>query len=175
MSTKLSLRAALAQQVSSRERSQKPSAFPVHNFLLEAVDIKEPVKLAKALISLGLSLKRAHAVVNRLASGERVAVELPSGNIAVTISQLRRFGLVVFALKLEAIDPKRIRENQNLSQSEFAALYGLDLSTLQNWEQHRNEPDTPAKLLLAIIEKNPRLAVNALYGAGLDAGSKQYN
>ena len=52
---------------------------------------------------------------------------------------------------------KSIRANYKLSQSEFAALLGISIKTLQNWEQGRREPTGPAKVLLKIASKHPRV------------------
>ena len=49
-----------------------------------------------------------------------------------------------------------IRQKYNMSQSEFAALLGISLSTLQNWEQGRRKPLGPARVLLHIANKNPK-------------------
>ena len=38
---------------------------------------------------------------------------------------------------------KKIRTNYRLSQNEFAALMGISVKTLQNWEQGRREPEEP--------------------------------
>ena len=51
---------------------------------------------------------------------------------------------------------RAIRRKSELSQSQFAALIGVNLRTLQNWEQGRTRPTGPARALLRIVEKNPR-------------------
>lgn len=53
------------------------------------------------------------------------------------------------------IDAKRIREKLELSQSEFAALLGVSLRTLQEWEQARREPRGPAQALLRVADRHP--------------------
>jgi putative transcriptional regulator len=58
---------------------------------------------------------------------------------------------------------KAIRKKLNLSQSDFALMIGVSISTLQNWEQGRREPDGPAKALLKIASKNPKAVMEALY------------
>jgi putative transcriptional regulator len=58
---------------------------------------------------------------------------------------------------------KAIRKKLNLSQSDFALMIGVSISTLQNWEQGRREPDGPAKALLKIASKNPKAVLEALY------------
>jgi putative transcriptional regulator len=59
------------------------------------------------------------------------------------------------------LDPKndlvRVRGKLGLSQSKFAAILGISPDTLQNWEQGRREPTGPAKVLLKIAVKYPRL------------------
>lgn len=59
------------------------------------------------------------------------------------------------------VDPKsdllKVRGRLGLSQSKFAALLGISTDTLQNWEQGRREPTGPAKVLLKIALRNPRL------------------
>ncbi len=49
-----------------------------------------------------------------------------------------------------------IRRKSGLSQSQFAALIGVNLRTLQNWEQGRTRPTGPARALLRIVEKSPK-------------------
>ncbi len=43
-----------------------------------------------------------------------------------------------------------------LSQSQFAALLGVSVRTLQGWEQGRKQPSGAARTLLAIARANPR-------------------
>ena len=61
-------------------------------------------------------------------------------------------------------DVKVIREGANISQSEFARLIGVNLRTLQNWEQRRSRPTGPARALLKIVASNPKSAIKALHG-----------
>jgi len=59
------------------------------------------------------------------------------------------------------LDPRndlaQAREKLGLSQSKFASLLGISTDTLQNWEQGRREPTGPAKVLLKIVLRQPRL------------------
>ena len=41
------------------------------------------------------------------------------------------------------------------SQAEFAALLGVPVSTLQNWEQRRTEPDAMARTLIDLLYDDP--------------------
>ena len=49
-----------------------------------------------------------------------------------------------------------IREKTGLSQARFAALLGVSVRTLQDWEQNRRAPSGAARTLLLIAQKNPK-------------------
>lgn len=49
-----------------------------------------------------------------------------------------------------------IREATGLSQARFAALLGVSVRTLQDWEQGRRAPSGAARTLLLIAHKNPK-------------------
>jgi putative transcriptional regulator len=53
------------------------------------------------------------------------------------------------------VDVKAIRKRQNMSQSSFAEHFGFAMSSIQNWEQNRREPEGAARLLLSIIDAEP--------------------
>jgi putative transcriptional regulator len=65
--------------------------------------------------------------------------------------------------EVKAEDVKAIRAKLNKSQSEFALMIGVSVSTLQNWEQGRRQPEGPARALLKVASANPRAVA-----AGLD-------
>lgn len=47
------------------------------------------------------------------------------------------------------------RKKTGLSQSQFAALMGVSVRTLQGWEQGRKQPSGAARTLLTIASTNP--------------------
>ena len=49
------------------------------------------------------------------------------------------------------------RVKSGLSQSQFAALLGVSVRTLQEWEQGRRAPSKAALTLIAIAEKRPEV------------------
>ena len=60
-------------------------------------------------------------------------------------------------------DVRAIREATQVSQSDFARLIGINLRTLQNWEQGRSRPTGAARALLKIVASNPKSAIKALH------------
>jgi putative transcriptional regulator len=79
-----------------------------------------------------------------------IGQELLGGIRAIKRGQGKRF-----EVKLPA-DVRAIRERMKLSQSAFAALLGVSLRTLQDWEQGRREPTGPARSLLRVVERHPK-------------------
>ncbi len=65
--------------------------------------------------------------------------------------------------ELAPMDVKAIRQRLRKSQSEFARMIGVSVSTLQNWEQGRRRPEGPARALLKIAAEVPE-AVSAALG-----------
>jgi putative transcriptional regulator len=51
----------------------------------------------------------------------------------------------------------RAREKSGLTQEQFAALLGVSVRTLQDWEQGRREPTAAAKTLIRIAELEPKV------------------
>jgi len=59
------------------------------------------------------------------------------------------------AFVVEGPNIKQIRTNYQLSQGQFAALLGISVGTLRNWEQGRRTPEGPARVLLQVAAKHP--------------------
>lgn len=70
-------------------------------------------------------------------------------------------GKSVRGVRTELAEPdvRAVREATKISQAQFARLIGVNLRTLQNWEQHRTRPTGPARALLKIVALNPKSAV----------------
>lgn len=62
----------------------------------------------------------------------------------------------------EDVDVVAIREKYGLSQERFAALLGISVRTLQNWEQGRRRPHGPARVLLQVADEHPEAILDTL-------------
>ncbi|HIE5901508.1 TPA: NadS family protein [Proteus mirabilis] len=83
---------------------------------------------------------------NDLKASLEEAVEIKNGDKKA--SKVARF---------EVADVKAIREQLNVSQSEFAHALGTSIDTVKSWElKRRNPTGLTAKVLIAIY-KNPNL------------------
>lgn len=59
-------------------------------------------------------------------------------------------------------DIRAVRAKLHKSQSEFARMIGVSVATLQNWEQGRRQPEGPARALLLVASKAPKVVEKAL-------------
>ena len=66
--------------------------------------------------------------------------------------------------EFDPADVKAIRARIKKSQSEFAAMIGVSVSTLQNWEQGRRVPEGPARALLKVAAEKPQAVAQVLGG-----------
>lgn len=64
------------------------------------------------------------------------------------------------------VDPKNeaqaVRMRLHLSQEKFAALLGVSVATLRNWEQGRRQPTGAAKILLRVAAHHPRAVLSVV-------------
>jgi DNA-binding transcriptional regulator YiaG len=123
--------------------------------ILRGGDVTRPVDVARLLTRHGLSLRKAHEVLNRLATEETVAVELHAANRRRLAAELSALGVRALPINLPKANVKKVREHFGLSQAEFAMRFGFEIDTVQNWEQGRNAPDQATQLLLKVIEAYP--------------------
>ena len=70
-------------------------------------------------------------------------------------------GTRVTTVEFTAGNVRSIRRSLNLSQARFAREFGFTPATVRNWEQGRNQPDKAARILLAVIRRNPDIVRGA--------------
>jgi len=90
--------------------------------------------------------------VNRIMQGLQEAAEHARGDPVP--------GLVLHVP--QHVDVAAVRRRTGLSQTAFSRRIGVSAATLRNWEQGRRAPEGPARILLAMIERNPRIVEETL-------------
>jgi len=63
----------------------------------------------------------------------------------------------------DEIDVRSIRKNLSLTRPEFANRYGFSERTLQHWEQGDRQPHGPAKILLVLLQRDPKTIEDILW------------
>ncbi len=86
------------------------------------------------------------------------------------VSSLKEGGAILRGTKkasrqktLKWPDAGLVREKLGLTQSQFAAMIGISIRTLQNWEQGHRRPEGTARALLRIAERHPQAVLEALH------------
>lgn len=64
---------------------------------------------------------------------------------------------------VEAPSVEAIREQYGLSQMRFAAMLGISVKTLRNWEKGRRTPQGAARVLLQVAAKHPEAILDAVH------------
>ncbi len=67
------------------------------------------------------------------------------------------------SLRIEEPDIRKLRVRYGLSQAKFAALMGISLATLRNWEQGRRKPEGSARVLIRIVDRYPEVVLDASF------------
>ena len=60
------------------------------------------------------------------------------------------------------VNVSAVRRRTGLSQAAFSRQIGVSTATLRNWEQGRRAPEGPARVLLAMLSRNPRIVQETL-------------
>ncbi len=66
------------------------------------------------------------------------------------------------AYRFEEPDVKEVRQRYGLSQEKFAALMGISVGTLRNWEQGRRHPEGSARVLLRVVSRHPEAVLDVV-------------
>ena len=62
------------------------------------------------------------------------------------------------------VDPRAVRKQARLTQSQMAPLMGMSLSGYRKWEQGKRSISGPAAALLRLIEREPEAVKRGLVG-----------
>lgn len=97
--------------------------------------------------------KKNSSVGKRIIEGLEEAIAWSKGeDVPVRVSRVQ----------VPDVDVSQVRRRMGLSQTQFALKFGFPPATLRNWEQGRVRPDTPTRVLLAVIAKHPESVEDVL-------------
>jgi len=72
-----------------------------------------------------------------------------------TEKELKKLGVIIPKVKINAKDIKKIREKSKLSQNVFAKVLNVSSSSVKQWEQGKRTPSGSTKVLLELLKENP--------------------
>ena len=78
------------------------------------------------------------------------------GETTFTKRELQKYGIVPPKVKMTTERIKSIRKKLHLSQTVFAYFLDVTPSSVRHWEQGDRQPSGPIKILLDMIDRNPR-------------------
>jgi putative transcriptional regulator len=96
---------------------------------------------------------------DRIIARPRNPLADPLAHVKQPLSRARRGKAKV---EFVPIDVRNIRAKFEATQREFAALIGISVETLRNWEEGRRRPLGPARALLRAIESDPFVLARVL-------------
>jgi DNA-binding transcriptional regulator YiaG len=167
MSTNAELRQRLARLGPVRDANPPPSySGDLIALVLRLIGpLDKPIIVAKRLYAAGLTLRSAHTVINRLAEARLAVCRIAEGaDLPALSADLHAMNVHTF--RRRQLDPAliaQVRTRHGLSQREFSEIIGVEIDTLQNWEQGRNRPDAAVLTLLAVYDRNPDLVLPTMF------------
>lgn len=167
MSTNSELRARLARLGPVRDADPPPLfSGELVTLVLKLVGVLDkPISVMTRLRAAGLTLRAAHAIIGRLAETRLAVCRIAEGaDIPALAADLAAMN--VHTNRRRRLDSgliAEVRMRHGLSQREFAEVLGLDIDTLQNWEQGRNRPDPAALSLVMAFDKAPEVIQEATF------------
>ena len=124
------------------------------------------IAATRTLAQCGLTLLKAKRAVEAVIAGDEIALFLPKvisrdrlvedfAAAGMQSSFLRKR----LSMKSKSVAGKwvrKVREGAGLTQEQFAVVYGVDLKTLQKYEQCASIPATSVLSYFQLIEANPQ-------------------
>lgn len=168
MSTNSELKARLEHLGPVRDvsRPSLSSEESVVVLLRRTGPLDKPITVARRLFAAGLTLKEAHNAINKLAAcGWAVCAVALTEDLRALGRELGEMNVQLRQRRSPAESAEAVatmRTQHGLSQREYADLLGIDVRTLQNWEQGRNRPDPAAVSLMRIFAHAPEVFEEAL-------------
>ena len=109
----------------------------------------DPAFIAHALSVIARAKKRSP--FESIKQGLTEAIEHAAGQESEAVVHLPR-----------TLNVKSIREQVGMTQTAFAAVFDVSLSTLRRWERGERTPQGPARVLLHLVAHEPQAVLQAL-------------
>lgn len=93
-------------------------------------------------------------IADKIMKGAREAAAYAQGK---AVAGMREYSVHV----PEAVDVKAIRLQLNMTQHEFAAMFGFSPSAVKKWEAGQRQPESAARVLLRTIAFKPEVVIEA--------------
>ena len=77
--------------------------------------------------------------------------------VSFTKKELDKLGVEIPNSRVTATEIKNIRSLMQVSQSVFAKLLNVSISSIRQWEQGQRNPTGSTMILLELLQKNPEL------------------
>jgi putative transcriptional regulator len=146
-------------------RSSSAETEPV--LLRRTGPYRDRISVFRRLFDDGVTARAAKDAIDALASDDLAVCPIPGDTDMVALARdLARLDVQVQRRRLPPAGPDfivDIRNRHRLSQREFADRLGVDVRTLQNWEQGRNRPDQAVVTLMRVFDENPALLERAAF------------
>lgn len=152
------LKAQFARAGRTKAIDRVRSGSPVDVVLRPAGELEQlgSISATLALVRRGMTMLKAkraiEAVVER---GEAVAHVPTVESIDALGRELAGAGIGISVIEHDTVDVRTVREGLGMTQEQFAAAFGFDEATIQNWEQGRSKPDRGHASYIAAIAAAP--------------------
>ena len=77
--------------------------------------------------------------------------------VSFTQKELQKMGVTVLPVSFTSEEIRQIRKTLKVSQSVFAKLLNVSLSSVRQWEQGLRKPSGSTMILLELLQKEPHL------------------
>ncbi len=119
------------------------------------------IHVAHRLRCSGLGLKAAHTAISELAEKDWTLCEIPvDGGLEDLARDLKPLDVQLYRGRTfpePGTFMAAVRACYEISQPEIADALGVDIDTVQNWEQGRNRTDSAFLSLIALFDRGPAL------------------
>lgn len=159
MSKQLSLKELRGRLGRIPAEPQNQSGSKEH-LVLRGVDRGSNTFLAiKALRRNGLTLTKAKRSIDAALAGKPVAIIVPKVESPNELME----ELAGYGIRAHLVTPKKeysvkqLRRHLGLTQEQFSVLYGVEMRTLQNYENGSRKPDGSTVAYFEMIERDPEI------------------